>query len=789
MRMNWRKCCDILKIGDPMKILYCLVGLFIVVVGCQRSADVTVSGGVYEEGTYAYTQGQTVADYVKMAGGYNDEALVDEALVLRVVPDSANQFRSVHLPASDSLGILPGDDIQVPVRTYRVRLDSVRMVTNLRLARDDQLVKVERGVLVPGVIEKGAVVAMVIGRGEGYALSDTTKAVTAFHYLYCHLHPKEYDRLLPFVGQAVDSLEALEDAHAVHQWLFAKQEYQTQGEAMLPPHGYFRVMQGMWLMPRTEINPGKGMRKRRFEDGRIWTTFMDGRQRWQYPDGRVVVKSSGGNEEVRYRDGRVAYTDLQGNVRTQYSDGREIWVLVSGTRSTFFPDGRVVRKSANGDVFRREKDGTTHQTYADGTVRIDYNDGRLFIKDILGNEETQYPDGHTVIITPTKDKVTLFPNGIQETKQADGTVVRFERDGRVEKRYASGRVTRVSAAGLRNDVFPDGTTVVQQQDGTRVVRYAQGDVLEARPDGYTLWKGRDGSVQETFSDGRRVGKLPSGASWEAFPDGRKIQVTAIGHRIETFPDGRREIALRGVYDYPTVLQRKLATVDDIPNAIKEKEKIHVAGTVVDSALHVNVMAFRVPYGDVIAGNVRRRDGRFESVLQLKEPGHYRVQVQVEMSGLRTYTAVHEAVTVGQLKPLAQLVLPITEYPGDELGAFALIDMANEARRHLGRKKLKTDRYLMQIAKARLREMIMKGEVSHLSKADEDVRNHMYKERVRFLAVGENVASSNFLETMHEGWMLSAGHRVNILSKRWSHMGVAVTDVGGMLWGVQVFAGW
>ena len=771
------------------KSVLCVSLMILLGLGCQSEEGVTISGGVQEAGTYAYKKGQTPNEYVALAKGYTSEALVDDVYVVRVVPDSANRFRSVQLGVSDSLVILPGDDIQVPVRTYQVRLDTVHVISNLRLKTQGHVMHVDEGVLVPGWTEKGVTVALIMGRGQGYTLSDTTQAISAFHYLYCLLHPDKYAQLLAFSNGVMDSLEALEDAHAVHQWLFVKQDYQTEGLAHMPPEGYFEVKQGMWLRPRTKDRPGKGMRRRRFEDGRIWTTYRDGRQRWQYPDGRVEMIYRRGKKEVRYSDGRVSHTDLQGNVKTQHADGREVWALTSGSQSILYSDGRLVRKSVNGDVFERDADGTARYTFSDGAQRIDYADGRVFVKDVLGNKEMRYVDGHVVIQTPSKDEITLFPDGRQITKKADGSVVQFEKGGHIQKTHASGVVTNIMADGTRNDVYPDGTRSHHKKDGTRIVHYAQGDVLEAKPNGHLFWRGRDGSVQETFPDGRRVGMMPNGASWEVFPDGRKIQVTAVGHRIEEFPNGKKEIALRGVYDYPTLLRNELVTIAQLPNVLGVKESLQIRGTVVDSALDVRVMAFEVPNGDVMMGKVHKRDGRFESLLRFKSEGHYRVQVQVEMSGLRTFTSVHHQVIVGQPDTLSRLVLPISEYPGDVLGAQVLIDLANDARGRLRRRKLKMDKYLTGIAQVRLREMLVKGEVSHLSKSDEDVRSHMFKERVRFVTVGENVASSHFLETMHEGWMLSAGHRSNILDKRWTHVGVAVTEVAGMLWGVQIFAGW
>ena len=80
----------------------------------------------------------------------------------------------------------------------------------------------------------------------------------------------------------------------------------------------------------------------------------------------------------------------------------------------------------------------------------------------------------------------------------------------------------------------------------------------------------------------------------------------------------------------------------------------------------------------------------EWCLRFKEEGHYRVQVQVELPGIRTFTAVHHAVVVGQPYPLEQAVFPLVEYPGDREGALVLIDLANRERIRLNRRVLKVD---------------------------------------------------------------------------------------------------
>lgn len=94
---------------------------------------------------------------------------------------------------------------------------------------------------------------------------------------------------------------------------------------------------------------------------------------------------------------------------------------------------------------------------------------------------------------------------------------------------------------------------------------------------------------------------------------------------------------------------------------------------------------------------------------------------------------------------------------------------------------------MPMARIRLEEMLALGKVSHFSLSGLDVMWHVTTRRLPFFRVSENVANGYFVETMQACWMLSAGHRSNILAGHWTHVGVAVTKDRGMVWGVQVFA--
>ncbi len=697
--------------------------LFVLIfVGCQPDGKVTVSGAVAKPGAYRYTPGRPAAEYLEDAGGATEEAMLDEAYVSRAGPDASTaETGGTTTPLSENPPISPGDEIRIPARIYDVRLDTVRLVNNVRLVDRSRIYRIPRGALVTGWTERGVQVALMLGRGKAYEWPDTTKAVTAFHYLYIHLHPGEFPRLARFAGDVVDSLEAIEDADTIQEGVLHSLKFLRDGGLQLPPVGYWRVIKGVFLAPRSASRPGGGMRRRRFDDGRVWTTFPDGRQRWQYPDGRVSVNFPKGSREDRFPDGRVVYTDRRKNERITYPDGRREWRMARGTRVLQGADGRVVEHNLEGVLVQQLPDGTTYGVPPDVHV------------------EMREAHGTATVLSPAEERTKDTPSG-------GGP------DAAVERRSPE---TSHDRAALAPGSAPPAS-------------HGQGSLLIVP------------------SDRGATGGVSGGSSRGTFPDGRLVETGPAGRTFTSWPDGRMEVRMPAAYGYPGRLRTDLATVDRLPQAVAVGEKLTVSGRVHGEVEDVNVMGFLVPDGDAIEGDVVMRDRRFHARFRFGEAGHCRVQVQVVLPRARTYTASHQSVIVGNPGRLEDEVLAIVPYPGDEAAQLLLIDRINAARKRIRRGSVFPHPELMHVARIRLEEILAMGFISHFSMTGLDAGWHSNYRRLPFHRVGENVARSRFVETMHANWMLSAGHRGNILAKHWTHVGVAVAEADGSVWGVQVF---
>ena len=710
-----------------MRFLY----LFLLLcLGCHTRDQVDVTGAVHTPGTYDYVAEWKVADYVLAAGGYTPEAVIDQTHLVRDTSDVSGKddLEPLIFHLNDQPEVLPQDKIVVPARVYPVSLDTVHLVQNVSLEVGDEIFRMERGALVAGRTERGVVVAMLMGSGQIFELPDTNDAISVFHYLFVHLHPKEYKRITGFAEGVVDSLEALEDAQAIFQQVFPLRDYQVAMQAELPPVGSFVAIPGMWARPKLGEGVQAWMRKRRFRDGRIWTTFPDGRHRWQFPDGRVEVTFVDGKKETRFPDGQVVISDVKGN-KTTPNDRLER----AGDRQG--DHKRVTERLDNGDFFVREVDGTERLVRTDGSVMV------------------------------------LHPDGRMVTQKADGSVVMLFPDGRKEFHSKSGDVTQV---------FPGGRREIKTRDGHR------GKEFE---DGRKVWAREDGASLIEYPNGHRIQRWPDGQAVESFADGRLIRTSPFGHRMEVFPDGRRRLTMPEDYDYPGEVRQSLIQIEETGERVEHVDvgdEWVVNGRLLAPVDYIRVAAFMVPDGAVIEGDLQKKEDTFSARFRFKEDGHCCIQIQVVLPGARTTTVFHQMVEVGEVVPLEAVTFELADYPGDEKADVYLIDEINRARKKVGQPPVFPHPELMAVARIRLEEMIALGEVSHYSAEGKDVMWHVNRRQVPFRQVGENVANGQVLEVLHPHWMSSAGHRGNVLNKDWTHVGTAATQFRNGVWAVEVF---
>jgi uncharacterized protein YkwD len=115
-------------------------------------------------------------------------------------------------------------------------------------------------------------------------------------------------------------------------------------------------------------------------------------------------------------------------------------------------------------------------------------------------------------------------------------------------------------------------------------------------------------------------------------------------------------------------------------------------------------------------------------------------------------------------------------------ASGIFAYANSARSAAGVRSLKWSSSLASYAKNWARKLGDSGDLRH--------SNFGSLLGTTWSTVGENVAMGHLNPTaMHKAWMASSGHKANIVSADFTHVGTAVwVDASGTTWGVQVFGG-
>lgn len=127
--------------------------------------------------------------------------------------------------------------------------------------------------------------------------------------------------------------------------------------------------------------------------------------------------------------------------------------------------------------------------------------------------------------------------------------------------------------------------------------------------------------------------------------------------------------------------------------------------------------------------------------------------------------------------------------GTEISAFEsrVIDLTNEQRRKNGLQNLQPDTALSNVAQEKSNDMKAKNYFSHTSPTYGSPFDMIRDFGVTYQSAGENIAmGQQSAEEVVNAWMNSEGHRKNILSPNFTHIGVGHTSSGNY-W-TQMFIG-
>ena len=732
--------------------------LLLLLLACESGDSVHVTGAVQNPGRFPFDRTATVDDFLVLAGGVIGEGIRDHAYILRVLaPDSLTeepppnpgpdpdpaliQEASLHIPADQVKSLRPNDQIHIPYRTYPVVIDSVKEVHDLDFTHEDRRYRLVHGQLIHGYVDGDIQVAVILGHGLVESFGKGARSA-GFHYLYARMHPDQFDRLKPFVSSIAHDRDALEDARVIHGKLFSKAGHTEGDRAIQPPAGYFKVFAGAYPRPKSESRPGSGMRRRRHEDGRVWTTFGDGRQRTRYPDGKVVRLAAEGTKRTDYPDGNVRIRDREGNLRIEHADGRIESKRASGTHILEYPDGRKKTAFYNGTVIERKRDGTKITRYTAGAVSTIFPDGRRVNRFTSGVVETTFPGGRIHIVTETGDTIVRKLDGTEIVSTTTGEEIITFSDGRRIQSSKHAPLAELALVGSRRITTRSGEKTILMADSERRITY------------------------------------PDGTKRTIYPDGRIVVEDTAGNVTVFRTDGTQRKTYRIGSEGERPGMKSLIEVNNIPKSVDVGERIGIGLTLSLAVREIDVGVFHLPRGHVKKIQTTYIDSTYATATHsFSEPGTYRLQVLCSIGGDRWRIAYDRLIRVGGA-PSDSLVAEFQPSQSTDAFGRSLFARVNQDRTDLGIDPLKSDAEIDEVMLERLWDILDSRALSGSSFSTGSAEEKMTLRGLLFHHVQEYSAKASNPEDGHIRLMLQdMRYRRSVLDPTWTHVGIAVERTG------------
>jgi uncharacterized YkwD family protein len=107
----------------------------------------------------------------------------------------------------------------------------------------------------------------------------------------------------------------------------------------------------------------------------------------------------------------------------------------------------------------------------------------------------------------------------------------------------------------------------------------------------------------------------------------------------------------------------------------------------------------------------------------------------------------------------------------------MITLINQARSQNGLPALKVDMQVTNVARVKAQDMIDNNYFSHNSPKYGSPFDMMKSFGVHYVKAGENIAGNQTVQAAHNALMNSPGHRENILSPDYTHIGIGIKKGG------------
>lgn len=119
----------------------------------------------------------------------------------------------------------------------------------------------------------------------------------------------------------------------------------------------------------------------------------------------------------------------------------------------------------------------------------------------------------------------------------------------------------------------------------------------------------------------------------------------------------------------------------------------------------------------------------------------------------------------------------TDVTIDHAAEQQMFNLVNQERAKVGLQTLVWDEQLAVVARKHSVDMFARGYFSHTDPDGKSPFDRMQAAGIMYTSAGENLAYAATVQLAHDGLMRSPGHRANILSVDFGHVGIGVIDGG------------
>lgn len=165
--------------------------------------------------------------------------------------------------------------------------------------------------------------------------------------------------------------------------------------------------------------------------------------------------------------------------------------------------------------------------------------------------------------------------------------------------------------------------------------------------------------------------------------------------------------------------------------------------------------------------------------RLKQQAQALLQQQQQQSLIQQQQQQQQQAQTQEEQPQAQTQQPTQKTPENVNQAVQqVIDLTNQQRKQNGLPALQTDTKLNSVAQKKSEDMQQNGYFSHTSPTYGSPFDMMRDFDISYKSAGENIAQGQRTpQEVVQSWMNSEGHRRNILSKDFTHIGVGYESTG------------